>query len=322
MQYFLKNQEIGDIVKPKEMVIVKTSSKYIDAMKLMLERRVFSAPVLGEDGKVNTVLDLLDIVGYIIEFLGLRNPQTLERLRQSPKEFSSILRNSGELFSQSTIQTVLGTNFKPEKLVACRENTSCFEVIQAYNNLVSKVFILDKRNEIINLVSPIDILSMVAQNIHYLGIVGKRKVGELGVAIPFKRCYRKDERVILIIKDFLSENFIAAPIVDDRNRLIANFSVSNIRTLHHDFDELMLPVKDFLEYQKIKEKRFVTTINEISLFPLTSTFEDTLENIIYKLVATRVHRLWVVDNEEKPLSMITIDSILKLISLKSMEIDS
>lgn len=58
------------------------------------------------------------------------------------------------------------------------------------------------------------------------------------------------------------------------------------------------------------------------MFPLTSTFEDTLENTIYKLVATRVHRLWVVDNEGKPLSMITIDSILKLISLKSMEIDS
>ncbi|KAK5576081.1 hypothetical protein RB653_007219 [Dictyostelium firmibasis] len=322
MQHFLKNQEIGDIVKPKEMVIVKTSSKYIDVMELMLNRKVFSAPVLGDDGRVNTVLDLLDIVGYIIEFLGLRNPQTLERLKQSPKEFSNILRNSGELFSQSTIQTVLGPNIKPEKLVACRENTSCFDVIQAYNSLVSKVFILDKRNEIINLVSPIDILSMVAQNIHILGSVRKRKVGELGVSIPFKRCYRKDERVILIIKDFLSENFIAAPIVDDRNRLIANFSVSNIRTLHHDFDELMLPVKDFLEYQKIKEKRFVTSVNEISLFPLTSSLDDTLENTIFKLVATRVHRLWLVDDNEKPLSMITIDSILKIITLKSMEIDS
>ncbi|EGC36431.1 hypothetical protein DICPUDRAFT_151118 [Dictyostelium purpureum] len=319
---FLKQTSIKEIIKPKEMVIVRSSSKYIDTMELMSEKHIYSAPVLNEDGRVSQVIDLLDMIHFIIEFLGLNIPENLKKLKNQPREFTDILTSSGNLFSTSTIQTVIGDR-KIDKLVACRENTSLYDIILTFNDQISKVFVLDRKSEIINLISPTDILAMVAQNIHVLGTTRFRTIQNLGVAVPFKRTYIKDERVILILKDFIDNNFNAAPIVDDDNKLIANFSISNIKNLNQNFDDLMLPVKDFLEYQNIREKKkYITGLHESSLHPLTVSTNDTLENTIFKIVATKVHRLWVVNDQNTPIAMVTIDSILKIITLKSMDIDS
>eukprot|EP01133_Synstelium_polycarpum_P006089 gene6089-7052_t len=103
---------------------------------------------------------------------------------------------------------------------------------------------------------------------------------------------------------------------------IANFSISNLKGLKKDnFSELMLPVVDYLQFQNIKEKKSnLSCLKEKSFHPLTLFPWDTLESAIYKIVATKVHCLWVVDLEGRALSVVSIDSILKLLTMSRMDI--
>ncbi|GAM20215.1 hypothetical protein SAMD00019534_033900, partial [Acytostelium subglobosum LB1] len=103
---------------------------------------------------------------------------------------------------------------------------------------------------------------------------------------------------------------------------IANFSISNLKGLtKNNFSELMLPVVDYLQFQNIKEKNEnLTCLKEKNFHPLTVFAWDTLESAIFKIVATKVHRLWVVDIDGYPVSMVTIDAILKLITYTRMDI--
>ena len=45
--------------------------------------------------------------------------------------------------------------------------------------------------------------------------------------------------------------------------------------------------------------------------PITVTESATFEDVVMKLAATRVHRLWIVDSEEKPIGVVSIGDVFK-----------
>jgi len=318
---FLNTTRVGDFLKPKDMIIVESSSTLDQLLNTFYQFSIFSAPVVDQQ-KVVGVVDMLDVVNFIIEFSGLKIQSNLSLLETNPQKFTSILGTGGNLFSESTVSTIL--NNRQNKLFVVRNVDPCIKLISIYNDIITKVFILDELNEIINLASQTDVLAIVAQNVHLLGDRCKFTVESSGICTSFKKSFTSETRVINILKEFLDNNMIAAPIIDPKtSKLVANFSITNIKSLKKDnFDELMLPVLDYLRFQSIKEKkRNLSCLKENSFYPLTCYANDTLEYAIFKLVATKVHRLWVIDQNGQPNYMIGIDSILKNIALPAMEVE-
>jgi len=82
--------------------------------------------------------------------------------------------------------------------------------------------------------------------------------------------------------------------------LVGNFSASDLRGIGHtDLQQLLRPLTNFLSIYNVK-----------SLYPLTCKPTDTLEYVILKLAGTRVHRLWVVDNEKNLLGVVSITDVM------------
>ncbi len=97
----------------------------------------------------------------------------------------------------------------------------------------------------------------------------------------------------------------AVPIVDKNGVLVATLSVSDLRQLTiSNFGSLMNPVLEYI----------AKNVKKVS--PVTITLKDTVETAILKLSATKVHRLWVIDDWGKPLSVISLTDIINFVDLR------
>lgn len=50
--------------------------------------------------------------------------------------------------------------------------------------------------------------------------------------------------------------------------------------------------------------------------PLTVTAQTTMETVILKLAATKTHRVWIVDDYDRPKGVISLTDVMKLLDLR------
>ena len=93
--------------------------------------------------------------------------------------------------------------------------------------------------------------------------------------------------------------------MDDNGVLKANISVSSLKGISpQDFKKTMqLPVKDFLEMGQNLVKS-----------PVVCQYGEVLSSVIKKIGSNHVHRIYVVDNEGKPIGVISTTDIMKIIA--------
>eukprot|EP01132_Coremiostelium_polycephalum_P013615 gene13615-16571_t len=288
---FFREIQFRDCIPKKPIITVSEQTTLNDILQVFNDNRIVSAPVLNSNGNIIAIIDMMDI-----EFVGLNLENQQKLLSIDPRKFSSILDAGGKLFSDSSAGSILSN--RPNKLLTVRETDPCSKAIEHFNDTITKLFILDERGEVVNLVSQSDLLQLVAQNIHFLEDTKFKPVESIGVCSKIKISFTSDTR-------------------------IANFSISNLKGLNKDnFSELMLPVLDYLQFQNIKEKKNrLFCLKENSFHPISCFPSETIENAINKLVASKVHRLWVTDISGRPYSMISIDNILKQVTMSIMELE-
>jgi len=154
----------------------------------------------------------------------------------------------------------------------------------------------------------------MAQSLYLLGDTVSQTIDSMGICNYDKVITIGENEVVMnAIKILASNNISAVPVVDEHGRLLANFSLSNLKGLQQkNFSELFLSVIDFLQLQRIKETENFIAINNVkSLRPQSCKPSDTFEATVYKLVATRLHRLWVVDSQMRVIGVISIGDLLQ-----------
>jgi len=107
----------------------------------------------------------------------------------------------------------------------------------------------------------------------------------------------------------------AVPVVDEHGKLVANFSASDLRTINRSyFDWLVLPILEYLHRVKDAElKHFRVTVEAFKAFhPITCTIDSTFQSVIMSMVTNKIHRIWVVDGDMKPVGVVSIGDLFKV----------
>jgi CBS-domain-containing membrane protein len=96
-------------------------------------------------------------------------------------------------------------------------------------------------------------------------------------------------------------------LVDNNGKLIANISASNIKGMTRANIQLLYrPLTDFLARDR---KRGWWQL------PITTTLDTTLENVLLQFVAAKVHRMYIVDDDGKPVGEVSISDIVRQLGL-------
>jgi len=108
-------------------------------------------------------------------------------------------------------------------------------------------------------------------------------------------------------------------LTDMKGWITSNFSMSDVKYLLH-LDQLNLLretcaklVQD-IRLKKDKENDYKTILPVFVV-----THNDTLEHVVGKLVATQVHRVWVIQSpsDRKPVGVVSLSDILKFFTPKT-----
>jgi CBS domain-containing protein len=104
------------------------------------------------------------------------------------------------------------------------------------------------------------------------------------------------------------ENVTGLAVVDEHSRIRANISASDLKGIGlESMQKLSMSVRSFLNQQA---KSNGTEI----LPPVTCTPDDTFAEVIHTMVLKHVHRVYVVNQHHRPLSVITGTIVLRVVS--------
>jgi len=107
--------------------------------------------------------------------------------------------------------------------------------------------------------------------------------------------------VLECIEEIAKHKVSAVPIVNTRNEVVGNLSISDIVRKIHKPEDLVVPIKDFL--------------NTPLAWPVTTTPSCTFAKVIRQINAELLHRIWVVDDQNKPRGVVSLTDILQRLKI-------
>jgi len=110
---------------------------------------------------------------------------------------------------------------------------------------------------------------------------------------------------------WLSKNKISAVgVVNENGELIGNLSLTDLRSIGEieGLAQLNLPIKGY--QQRIEALSSERTIPHYK-YPVKANETDTLDSIIQTLITYNIHRIYIVDNLNKPIGILSLIDILQ-----------
>ncbi|KAK4470145.1 hypothetical protein MN116_005728 [Schistosoma mekongi] len=132
---------------------------------------------------------------------------------------------------------------------------------------------------------------------------------KLGTYIPYVQTITKQTTIIEALRLFLKYQVSCLPLIDDENgqliEIYAKFDVINL-AVTRTYNNLNICVYDALEFRRINRERYPA--------PLTCFKTDILQDVMMKIIESGVHRLIIVDENNKVEGIISLSDILKLLT--------
>jgi len=147
----------------------------------------------------------------------------------------------------------------------------------------------------------------------------KKSISDLKIIHEGVVSLDENSSVLEGLKLMHSKGLSSIALIDQKGCITANFSMSDFKYLLH-LDQLNLlhyTCAGFVQDIRLKKDKDNDYKTILPVFVITHT--DTLEHVVGKLVATQVHRVWVVQSstERKPVGVVSLSDILKVLTPKT-----
>ena len=272
---------------------------------------VLSAPVYNEETHSYTgFLDMRDLVSSVV---------FIAEQAESPatKTLADLFVNAKWVGGAFSVTYLSRRNpFKSVKLSEPLGNVVKLLANKSGSTKLKRVAIVDDKDKLVGIVSQTTLVGFLSKELaaHHAQAstsvadleLGTSPVATLDDSVPALEAFR--------IMD--AKRITGLGIVNAQGRLTGNISARDLKLFvkHIDFDRLLQPVGEF-----IKELRMAAidiAAPTITVFPSAS-----FDLVVGKLAATKVHRLFVTDDEEhyRPVRVISLVDVLHAVLASSAE---
>lgn len=295
-------------IKDNKIFICQRTDKVIDVWKGLIKHNFLSVPVLQKTGsKYYGFVDLADIVRFISESFG----ET--KLKEFSENFWQLVEKE-EYFQSRTINDIMIYPLsKRNPFHPVTKGYSLFSAIEllARETGLHRVPVVDENRRLVHLVTQSQVIEYLNNNIDNLGTIVNMPASQLKNLKQDVITVRDDTIALDAFITMTNKHVSGLAVVDDSGKLVGNISLRDLKAISNDarlFWRLYQTMHNFL--QKIKEEnpsrpRGVVCVN----------METTLKEVITKLAENKVHRIYVVDADKKPVGVASLkDILLEIIS--------
>jgi len=217
----------------------------------------------------------------------------------------TLMRKGREIASKPVSSVMDSSEENPICTVSL--STPLPELLLGFQRGLHRAIVIDDTQKLQRIVSQSDVIRFVSEYIEYYGPLGQTKLEDVGLGQHSVVTVNHKARAVNAFH-ILQENKVSAvAVVDDSGLLVANLSVSDLRGLDLDnLADLMLPIPEFL----------MKTRKQSLLPPIICRPHTTFETAVLKLASTRVHRLWNIDEAGRPIGVVSLTDVIRLLDLR------
>lgn len=266
------------------------------ALKKLESAQVFGA-IVHSGPVVVGVIDMQDIVRSLMKFT---RPGTRDFSAESIKN----LADEGKMFTQQVVGAIL----LPENLVRVTASSPLCEAIsKMVNGNVRRLVVVDELGKTVNIITQFDVVKFLYENMHEFGDTCFESIDSLALGSSPVLCASLYQCVADAFHLMVSKGVRSIGIInktDEVEELVANLSLSDLKGLtEENFKNLSRNVFEFLLATQDTPKPVISCNNTIS-------FQDLLG----EMVENKIHRVYLVDNLQKPKAVISLIDVLSFAS--------
>jgi len=302
----------------QDVVTLPPNTTVGQAIKTLAAHRILSAPVEASPSDVSSTrkrylgfIDMFDLLAYTLKmYTEDKGPSGAKQLHVWCQDIHK-LSIRGQAFENHLVKDIVDlSRFDPFCSISTTAKLS--QLLFLFQKGIHRVAIMEEQKDslpqIRNIISQSDVISFLAKNINHFGKLGHCPIEDLNLGQKSRIIsVSSQSKAIHAFYQMIQRNVSAVAIVDKQGVLVASISATDLRGLQQEnFSGLLLPVLEFIQLH----------VPDLIIPPLTVRSSTTFETVILKLAAARTHRLWVIDEMDRPVGVISLTDVMKLLDLR------
>jgi len=270
------------------LILLDHADSLSKTLRTLYANGILSAPVLkSNENLILGSVDTVDILTFIFDVP-----------RDTPKDqWDEIVK---EKFRRPITEVIAYSKLNP--FLPVSEKASVAQVISEYFAFgIHRVPLFNETGNLISLITQIDVIPFLQQNMSSLGDLGNQTVADLDFLPGNVTSIYEDASLKSAFADIVGAGLSAIAVVKRDGRLAGNLSASDFKGVtEENFVELNSPISTYTKYQR----------------PVFCRRHTTFAALIDLFGASLVHRVFIVDNEERPIGLVTLTDVCKVIRNK------
>jgi CBS domain-containing protein len=269
----------------------------MDALEKLREVNISSAPIISSDGKsCFGLVDALDLVSFMVKLV-LTDKDTGELASEHLKDLSYFRT---ETFRITHLRSIIDIS-RRNPLHTLPRKSAVSEAINIFARGTHRILLTDENGKTGNVLSQSDVVRYLYNDPTVVFDELEHSMKQLGFAQKRVQYVTKDTKAIDAFLALHTQGLTSLAVVDpaEGHRLVGSLAASDVLLLADlKLPSLLQPVSEFL--QRIQQRKPLVTVEETA----------TLRVLIRKLAQNWAHRAYVVDEQRRPIGIVTLTDII------------
>jgi len=289
-------------VEDNKVFVAERTDKVVDVFKGLMRHNFLSVPVLQKTKhRWYGFLDMADIVKYITDTFG-------EGKLASAEDFWALVEKEEE-FQKKTVNDIMKyplnrrNPFHPVK-----KGYSLLYAMEALAKepMLHRVPVVDDDRNLVNLITQSHMVRFLQMNMAQMGPKKNKPVAEVAGVFHQVIGANLNQRAIDAFEMLVKENVSGIAILDDEGKIHGNLSLRDLKVMSTDdrlFWRLYQPLHTFIDKVRQEDAQRPRRLK-------TVTVNATLEEVIDTLAEHQIHRVFIIDDNKKPIGVISLKDVL------------
>jgi len=288
----------------RKVFTAQRTDKVTDVWKGLIRHNFLSVPVLVKTKKrYYGFLDVSDIVGCVLDTFA---PEKL----QKETDFWVTVDKEDSFLSKTVNDIMKYPRTKKNVFHPISKGYSLFSVLEILSRErgLHRLAVVDEEFNLVNLITESQVIRYLQTNMKELGSIKDKPVSELNHSKEKVITVHENDLAVDAFRKMMAENVSGLGVVNEAGKLVENISLRDLKALQHDahmFWRLHQTCKNFLE--KVRKE---TLKEERPSHVVYVTPKDKFSDILNLSSVYGVHRVYVVNEEKKPIGVICLKDVL------------
>eukprot|EP00048_Salpingoeca_helianthica_P023394 m.24082 g.24082 ORF g.24082 m.24082 type:complete len:463 (+) comp8614_c0_seq1:138-1526(+) len=290
-----------------KLVIFDSSMPIIDAVKALSQYGILAAPVRDASKPVDTpwsekYLGVIDMTALVFHML-----EKLDPLGMPPEDFQKEISCIEEFRKTTVGDAAHFARFGPFVPIDFTRGNLLDAMLLCGQHGIRRVPVVKTPGgDIVNIITQSALVQTLSANLDRFKTVSKCTLAQLGLATPCPVfSVTTDDKLRVAFHIIKSKDVSAVPVLDPIDGTIrGNVSARDVRLIASSnkiYKLLNMPLRSYLDV--------VSDGAENSAITCKGT--DTMEEVIKRMVRSRIHRIYVVDEKDRVIRVVSLRNVLR-----------